>query len=444
MIPVQCLHCHCNQADHVADTVNRYRPPLFQGFAIGCERCHGPGELHVKRHQEGDLPFGLDETIVNPRNLSPDLRDAVCQQCHLQGETRILSRGREPFDYRPGLPLHLFWSTFFRNARFIDNQKPVNHVQQLSTSRCAQKSDGKLGCISCHDPHALPAASEKATYFRSRCLQCHQETSCSIALAVRSRTSREDNCTTCHMPRFEISTISHTANTDHRILRFGKTGLQQPTLRDSQPADENPIFNYHRNLLDPMDKDAARDLGVAYVELGRQSKFAESFAPQAITLLDKAVQEWPDDLPALEARACALWFLGRPKAAAEAYEAVLARSPEREVALAEMAQLASALHNHEAAIGYWQRVVAVNPWYSRYHYQLALVLAERQRWKEAVQACKTALRLNPANQETRYLLIGCLIRLGDKDQARTEFATLGALNPEEKETLQRWFDEQLR
>ena len=242
MISIQCLQCHCNQADHVAGTLNRYRPPLFQGFAIGCERCHGPGELHVKRHQEGDLPSGLDETIVNPRNLSPDLRDAVCQQCHLQGETRIFSRGREPFDYRPGLPLHLFWSTFFRNPRFIDNKKPVNHVHQLSTSRCAQKSAGKLGCVSCHDPHVLPAASEKATYFRGRCLQCHQETSCGIAPAVRRQTSSSDDCTICHMPRFETSTIAHTAATDHRIPRFGKTGPGQPRSGDAQPADQGPIL----------------------------------------------------------------------------------------------------------------------------------------------------------------------------------------------------------
>ena len=52
----KCLFCHCNAVEPVADTLNRYRPPLFRGHAIGCERCHGPGELHV-----GD---GSGETIV--------------------------------------------------------------------------------------------------------------------------------------------------------------------------------------------------------------------------------------------------------------------------------------------------------------------------------------------------------------------------------------------
>ena len=44
-----CLYCHANRVEPVAGTINRYRPPIFQGHAIGCERCHGPGELHVRR-----------------------------------------------------------------------------------------------------------------------------------------------------------------------------------------------------------------------------------------------------------------------------------------------------------------------------------------------------------------------------------------------------------
>ena len=71
-------------------TLNRYRPPVFQGHEIGCERCHGPGELHVA-HPE--IIGGRDMTIVNPASLAPSLRDAVCEQCHLQGEKRVLRRG---------------------------------------------------------------------------------------------------------------------------------------------------------------------------------------------------------------------------------------------------------------------------------------------------------------------------------------------------------------
>src|SRR5207248_5908257 len=77
-----CLFCHANQVEPVAGAINRYRVPVFRGHAIGCERCHGPGELHVNSHSSGEA---RDNSIVDPGRLAPVLRDAVCQQCHLQG-----------------------------------------------------------------------------------------------------------------------------------------------------------------------------------------------------------------------------------------------------------------------------------------------------------------------------------------------------------------------
>ena len=43
-----CLFCHTNRVRPVTGTLNRYEPPIFEGHAIGCERCHGPGALHVE------------------------------------------------------------------------------------------------------------------------------------------------------------------------------------------------------------------------------------------------------------------------------------------------------------------------------------------------------------------------------------------------------------
>ena len=101
-IHAECLFCHTNQVRAVSGTLNRYELPIFQGHAIGCERCHGPGALHV--NQDGpSAESGL--TIVNPADLAPALRDSVCQQCHLQGSFRTTRAGRDSFDFRPGLPL---------------------------------------------------------------------------------------------------------------------------------------------------------------------------------------------------------------------------------------------------------------------------------------------------------------------------------------------------
>src|SRR5262249_7721283 len=142
----------------------------------------------------------------------------VCEQCHLQGESRILRRGREQFDYRPGLPLHLFVSVFVRSLNFVDRPSVGGHSEQMQLSRCYVKSQGKLGCITCHDPHPLPAPNEKGAFYRGRCLSCHKETSCSLSPAARQEKDRADNCVACHLPRTG-SNIAHTAVTDHRIVR---------------------------------------------------------------------------------------------------------------------------------------------------------------------------------------------------------------------------------
>ena len=63
-----CLYCHANRARSVATSINQYRPPIFEGHAIGCERCHGPGELHAARPEASD---GVNLTIVNPAHLEP-------------------------------------------------------------------------------------------------------------------------------------------------------------------------------------------------------------------------------------------------------------------------------------------------------------------------------------------------------------------------------------
>ena len=175
IIEPECLFCHTNQLRPVAEALNRYEPPIFEGHAIGCERCHGPGELHVKG---GGLSTEPDLTIVNPAKLAPALRDSVCQQCHLQGLFRFPRAGRDFFDFRPGLPLHRFLAVFVQKNGNQDKLEVAGQVEQLESSRCFRGSQGQLGCISCHDPHRLPAPSIKAAYFRERCLECHEKKGC--------------------------------------------------------------------------------------------------------------------------------------------------------------------------------------------------------------------------------------------------------------------------
>ena len=204
VVAAECLYCHANQFDPVPGTMNRYQKPIFRGHAVGCERCHGPGELHIRRPAEVN---GQDMTIVNPGSLEPSLRDAVCEQCHLNGHQRVLRLDRREEDYRPGLPFHEIW-TVLDTAGGAAEQRFVGQVEQMHESRCYSASKGALGCTSCHDPHRLPEPGEQIAYYRRRCLECHAEKGCSLATAVRLARSRDDDCVSCHMPSGAAPTSS--------------------------------------------------------------------------------------------------------------------------------------------------------------------------------------------------------------------------------------------
>ena len=242
-----CLFCHANAVRPLAGPLNRYETPIFQGHAIGCERCHGPGELHVRA---AESPGGSDLTIVNPARLSPPLRDSVCQQCHLQGAFRTTRAGREPFDFRPGLPMHRFWAVFHATTDASGQFDAIGHVEQIASSRCSLESQGRLGCTSCHDPHRLPAPATKAAYYRERCMECHKRDGCALPTAEREARGQGENCVACHMPRLAVTNVAHTAATDHRILRGPPGSISRPARTPTGQPVPIPLRDYHWGIMD--------------------------------------------------------------------------------------------------------------------------------------------------------------------------------------------------
>jgi Flp pilus assembly protein TadD len=92
----------------------------------------------------------------------------------------------------------------------------------------------------------------------------------------------------------------------------------------------------------------------------------------------------------------------------------------------------------------WQRALRLNPWNWEYHDGLANAYAQRGEWKEAVEQCQEALKLNIAALETRKLLVKCLLQLREKDKAQKEFMTLMDFDPPDSQRLKDWFSEENR
>jgi len=206
-----CLYCHAGRVETIEGADLRLN---VSEMAIGCERCHGPGELHVKQRKE-QLPIGgtIDNSIVNLRHLTRERQEDVCSQCHLSASADVEVRGRSKTDFRPGLRM----SDFVVNYRIDrpDSAMTVSgQIEQMRLSRCYIESK-TMTCATCHDPHSPPEESDKPRYFRDKCLSCHQTDTCKLPVETRQEKA-QDSCFTCHMPRGPTD-IPHFSFTHHRI-----------------------------------------------------------------------------------------------------------------------------------------------------------------------------------------------------------------------------------
>lgn len=220
IINVECMSCHNAMPQVHPQTENKF---LSVPMGIDCERCHGPGEVHVKEKLAGniiDTSKSPDYSIVNPRRLIWERQIDLCQRCHLQGNA-ILKEGKKFTDFKPGMVLSDFWDVFMPRYHGADDEFIMaSHAERLQLSKCFTSSSkematAKLTCITCHNPHVSVKETGKQL-FNVACGNCHNmQSDCKQTKELR--TAQNDNCVGCHMPKSGTIDIPHVTVHDHKI-----------------------------------------------------------------------------------------------------------------------------------------------------------------------------------------------------------------------------------
>jgi hypothetical protein len=184
-----------------------------------CFNCHGTGVLAGQKLDPAKVIPGLD-----------------CERCHAGSQQHMLDAAHDDFKTLPKSlkkmdaeqvsdfcgQCHRTWDTVMRNKwhgpAFVRFQP-----YRLENSKCFIGNDPRISCLACHNPHQ-PVNRNSASY-DGKCLACHAEGKTSVtASEVKTCPVAKANCTSCHMPKVELSG-GHAQFTDHyiRVVKAGDT-----------------------------------------------------------------------------------------------------------------------------------------------------------------------------------------------------------------------------
>jgi hypothetical protein len=459
MIQLECMTCHNGYPKFDMGSENRYNQVLT---GIDCERCHGPGSLHVTERQNNpphDTSKSPDYTIVNPRRLSTELQNNICQRCHLQGIS-VLNDGKTFYDFRPGMKLSEVMNVFmpeYEGAQ--DKMIMASHVERMKKSDCYVQS-GEMSCITCHKPHVSVKFTPRAQYMTA-CQNCHSgggQKKCTESLQVRA--TKKDDCVTCHMPRNGSIDIPHVAVTDHYIRRRPLVDTEAKKITaflgmkcynndkpDAITTARGFMEFYERytpskGLLDSalryimLQPDAEakkqnRDLIRAYYLLQDYAKvisYAQSLQPSAITdawtayrigeayyqsddahkalpWYKRATEIWPNALDFNNKYGTCLLALNKLPEAQKVFEFVLSQLPRHVSANTNLGFIYMQQGNGTMAYDYMMRANAVDPDYEQNLINLAVWHYSNQQFDKARKRLEHLLQKHPENERARAMLV---------------------------------------
>ncbi len=461
IIATECLTCHNHFPKHEKASENKF---LEMPRGIECERCHGPGSIHVKEKLKGiivDTSKYADYSITNPRHLPIGLQMDICQRCHLQG-VAVLNEGKSFFDFKPGMMLSEVMQVFL--PRFSNSHEKfimASQADRLRLSPCYLKS-GELSCISCHNPHHSVKSKENNRY-NETCKSCHPSSKKDFCSAPEAdRKLKGDNCVACHMRRTGSIDIPHITITDHNISKETARGmisqkekseiakflgleiLTKPkgtalemaqgylALYDKFMKDKFVLDSAYHYLKKSKDADKVKfNTSVHYYfSVGNYAKIVEASKTiplaeltdawtcyrigegfyrnqqfrEALPYYEKAVKLKQYNLDFQEKLAVLYARLSMMDKAKEVFSFVLSEDPARPLSLSNLGLIAASKSEYDRANYYYNKALSLDPDYENALMNKAALLISQKKNQEARKVLEHLLKKHPGNQQAKAAL----------------------------------------
>lgn len=445
----ECMACHTGHIDFVEGSVNQFREV---SLGIDCEKCHGPGSIHIELKEAGeliDVGREIDFSIVNPAKLETDLQFDVCKQCHLQG-VNVLKPGRSVTDYRPGMALHEVYDIFIERYADTASFGIASHGERLVKSRCFVGSAGEMTCTTCHNPHKSISVTDPQVY-QKQCQGCHgggESIDCGASAEMQSMAGGD--CVGCHMPRGGTSDIPHVTFTDHYIRVVRDSGRSIPSgareflelvcMTSESPSSDvrgKAYLLYFERM-----QASGEFLDIAVAELAGDSYLERATAllyqgqlSGALAASEQALAQDPGDPWRLFKKAEVLEALDRPLEALRLYEEAAAKRPD----LVEAGLKAGVLTLRTAtepgaalakARGYFGEGLAQKPFDKRLLANMGFVEMNSGNFSEAERLFRKALSYDPAYSLALENMVFLQLQLERRDKAAVFLEQLLKAHPD--------------